>query len=182
MGQLHWLAERVHSVADDLLRIDSPYTRSDDLDELDERVRDIAGLVIHTTTAAAYADRSVSSSQDSAADITRQRVAVLTHAVGALTQALAHLGEAVAHAGHLHQVDAQPRSAERNTAQQSARAAVNERIDRTRRDLNEAGRQLHHSAARLAVPPPNSTPPPSPTRTPIPPQPATTNTPTTRTR
>ncbi|MFJ9033634.1 hypothetical protein ACIRQP_35050 [Streptomyces sp. NPDC102274] len=166
MGQLHGLAERIHNVADELPLTDSRYTRSDDLDELDERVRDIAGLVTHLTTAAAFEDRSVNSGQGPSADVTRYKVAALTHTVRALAQALAHLGEAVSQAGRLHRLDALPRSAERSKAQQSARNAVNERIDSTRRDLNEAGRQLHHAANRLTARQGTTTPPPLPRQSP----------------
>jgi hypothetical protein len=157
-------------VADELPLTTSPDTRSDDLDELDDRVRDIAALVTYMTSAAADADRSANGNRAPSARTTRHKVAVLTHAVGTLTQALAHLGDAVASAGHLHQVDAQPSSAERRAAQRSTHTTVNEQVDRTRRDLNEAGRYLHHCANRFPAPPPDPTPPspPAPAGAPIP--------------
>lgn len=129
------------------------YPGSDNLDDLDDRVRDIAGLLTHLTTAAAFANRTVRRGRDPEADITRLKVTQLTHTASALGHALADLGEAVAHAGVLHQLAASPRSAQRTTSMESTRARLHALIDSTRGRLNKAGARLHQAADRLTATP-----------------------------
>ncbi|MFD4681452.1 hypothetical protein [Streptomyces sp. NPDC058461] len=129
------------------------YSSSDNLDDLDDRVRDIAGLITHLTTAAAFADRTLRRGHDPEAEITRLMVTQLTLTAGALGHALADLGEAVAHSGVLHQLAAAPRSAQRTTSMESTRARLTARIDSTRSRLNKAGARLHQAADRLTTTP-----------------------------
>lgn len=159
---MHSLAERIHNAADELPLTDAVDSGSDNLDALDDRVRDIAGLLTHLTTAAAFAARTVRRGRDPEADITRRKVTQLTHTVGALGLVLADLGEAVAHAGVLHQLGAAPRSPERGKAIESMRSQLHALIDSTRRQLHQAGGQLHQEADRLTAPP---VPPRSPRAT-----------------
>lgn len=174
---MHSLAERIHSAADELPLTDAVYSGSDNLDDLDDRVRDIAGLLTHLTTAAAFADRTVRRGRDPEANVTRRKVTQLTRTVGALGHALADLGEAVAHAGALHQLGAAPRSAERSKAIEAARSQLHALIDSTRRQLNAAGGQLHREADRLAAPPAPARSPRATAITPVsPPSPATSRT------
>ncbi|MFF3640386.1 hypothetical protein [Streptomyces sp. NPDC002564] len=128
------------------------HSGSDSLDDLDDRVRDVAGLITHLTTAAAFADRTLRLGRDPEVEITRLAVTQLTHTAGALGHALADLGDAVAHAGALHQFAASPRSAQRTTSMESTRALLHARIDSTRGRLNKAGARLHQAADRLAAP------------------------------
>ncbi|AJE81696.1 hypothetical protein SLNWT_1320 [Streptomyces albus] len=159
VSQLLSLAERIHNAADELPLTDSVHSGVDNLDDLDDRVRDVAGLITHLTTAAAFAARTVRRGRGPEADITRRTVAQLTLTVGALGYALADLGEAVAHAGALHQLGSLPRSAQRATAIASARSRLCARIDSTRHRLNQAGGRLHQQADRLvAAPAPNRSP------------------------
>ncbi|MBA2950271.1 hypothetical protein [Streptomyces himalayensis] len=135
------------------------YSGSDNLDDLDDRVRDIAGLLTHLTTAAAFAARTTLRSRGPESDITRRKVTQLTLTVGALGRALADLGDAVAHAGVLHELGALPRSAQRTKAIESTRSRLHGLIDSTRRQLNQAGGRLHQEADRLTAPPtPNRSP------------------------
>ncbi|MFG3154002.1 hypothetical protein ACGF7W_18400 [Streptomyces sp. NPDC048219] len=129
------------------------YSGSDSLDDLDDRVRDIAGLITHLTTAAAFADRTLRRGRDPEAEITRLMVTQLTHTTGALGHALADLGDAVANTGVLHQLAATPRSAQRTTSMESTRAQLHARIDSTRGRLNKAGARLHQAADRLTATP-----------------------------
>ncbi|MFF3460316.1 hypothetical protein ACFYXH_39740 [Streptomyces sp. NPDC002730] len=149
MSHLHGLAERIHNAADDLPLTNSRYARSDNLDELDERVVDITGLFVHLATAAAFADRMARRNRGQETDVTRRKFTGLTHAAGTLGRALADLGEAVAQAGLLRQLSGLPGSPERADAARAARTTVDVRIDSARRHLNEAGRQLHHDADQL---------------------------------
>ncbi|WP_405729288.1 hypothetical protein OG885_10030 [Streptomyces sp. NBC_00028] len=128
---------------------DSVHSGVDNLDDLDDRVRDVAGLITHLTTAAAFAARTVRRGRDPETDVTRRTVAQLTLTVGALGPALADLGDAVAHAGALHQLAASPRSTQRTTAIESTRALLHARIDSARGRLNKAGGRLHQQADRL---------------------------------
>ncbi|NNN33051.1 hypothetical protein HLK59_22335 [Streptomyces sp. S3(2020)] len=144
------------------------------LDALDDCVRDVAGLITHLTTAAAFAARTVRLGRAPETDLTRRTVAQLTLTVGALGHALAELGEAVAHAGALHQFAAAPRSTQRDTAIESTRALLHARIDSTRGRLNKAGGGLHQQADRLAAAPtPNRSPSPTSAIPVTPPSPAT---------
>lgn len=129
------------------------YSGSDSLDDLDDRVRDVAGLLTHLTTAAAFADRTQRHGREPEAEINRLKVTQLTHTAGALGHALADLGDAVAHAGVLHQLAASPRSAQRTTSMESTRARLHARIDSTRGRLNKAGARLHQAADRLTATP-----------------------------
>lgn len=131
----------------------------DNLDDLDDRVRDVAGLITHLTTAAAFAARTVRRGRAPETDITRRTVTQLTLTVGALGHALADLGDAVAHAGALHQLAGAPRSTQRTTEIESTRALLHARIDSTRGRLHKAGGRLHQQADRLAAAP-------TPTRSP----------------
>ncbi|MFF0408009.1 hypothetical protein BCL80_113120 [Streptomyces avidinii] len=129
------------------------HSGSDNLDDLDDRVRDIAGLITHITTAAAFADRTVRRDRNPESDTIRLKVTQLTRAVGALGHALADLGEAVGHAGALHQLAASPRSTQRSEAIESTRALLHARIDSARGRLNKTGARLHQAADRLTAPP-----------------------------
>ncbi|WP_216586358.1 hypothetical protein [Streptomyces brasiliscabiei] len=149
----------------------------DNLDDLDDSTRDIAGLITHLTTAAAFAARTVHRGRDLEADLTRRTVTQLTRTVGALGHALADLGEAVAHAGALHQLGSLPRSPQRTTAIESERSQLYAQIDSTRRQLNQAGGRLHQEADRLTVPPTPNRSPRATSATPVPPpSPATSRT------
>ncbi|MFD3563512.1 hypothetical protein ACFWVU_28155 [Streptomyces sp. NPDC058686] len=156
VSQLHSLAERIHSAADELPLTDSVHSGADSLDDLDDRTRDIAGLITHLTTAAAFAARTVRRGRDPESDVTRRTVVQLTLTVGALGQALADLGEAVAHAGALHQLGSLPRSAQRTAAIESERSHLHARIDNTRHRMNQASGRLHQQADRLAAAPSRS--------------------------
>ncbi|CCK32040.1 hypothetical protein BN159_7661 [Streptomyces davaonensis JCM 4913] len=135
------------------------YSGVDNLDDLDDSTRDIAGLITHLTTAAAFAARTVHRGRNPEADITRRQVTRLTLTVGALGHAMADLAKAVAHAGVLHQLGSLPRSPQRTTAIESERSQLYARIDSTRRQLNQAGGRLHQEADRLTAPPtPNRSP------------------------
>lgn len=153
MSHLHSLAERIHRAADELPLADAAYARGDSLDGLEDSVREIAGLFIHLTTAAAVADQAARTALGPEADVTRRKATGLTHTVGALGRTLANLGEAVAQAGLVHQLGVLPHSPERSKAIESARSMLARRIDSTRRHLNEAGRQLHLYADRLTTAP-----------------------------
>ncbi|WP_326812300.1 hypothetical protein OIE62_07595 [Streptomyces scopuliridis] len=150
-SQLHYLAERIHHAANEMPPTNATQSSTDNLDELDERAREIAALFIHIATAAAHADREANDSPGHKAEVTQRRVTALTHVVGTLGRALAELGEAVAHAGGLHQVARLPRSPDRVKTQRSMRSALDDRLDSARRHLNEAGRQLHTDADRLTA-------------------------------
>lgn len=128
------------------------HSGSDNLDDLDDRVRDIAGLITHITTAAAFADRTVRRDLNPESDTIRLKVTQLTRAVGALGHALADLGEAVGHAGALHQLAASPRSTQRSEAIESTRALLHARIDSAHGRLNKTGARLHQAADRLTAP------------------------------
>ncbi|MCG7207305.1 hypothetical protein [Streptomyces arenae] len=159
VSQLHSLAERIHNAADELPLTDSVHSGVDNLDDLDDRVREVTGLITHVTTAAAFAARTVRRGRAPEADISRRTVTQLTLTVGALGHALADLGDAVAHAGALHQLAAAPRSTQRTTKIESTRALLHARIDSTRDRLNKAGGRLHQQADRLAAAPtPNRSP------------------------
>ncbi|MGQ4383579.1 hypothetical protein [Streptomyces sp. SAS_270] len=159
VGQLHSLAERIHNAADELPLTDSVHSGVDNLDDLDDRVRDVAGLITHLTTAAAFAARTVRRGGAPEIDITRRTVAQLTLTVSALGHALADLGDAVAHAGALQQLAAAPRSTQRTTEIDSTRVLLHARIDSTRDRLNKTGGRLHQQADRLAAAPtPNRSP------------------------
>ncbi|MFD4257649.1 hypothetical protein ACFWR9_08455 [Streptomyces sp. NPDC058534] len=177
VSQLHSLAERIHNAADELPLTDSVHSGVNNLDDLDDSTRDIAGLITHLTTVAAFGARTVRRGRDPEADITRRKVTQLTHTVGALGHALADLGEAVAHAGVLHQLAASPRSTQRNEAIESTRALLHARIDSARGRLHKSGARLHQAADRLTAPPaPSRSPSPSVTA-PVPrPGPATSRT------
>ncbi|MEU9068991.1 hypothetical protein AB0D60_19155 [Streptomyces sp. NPDC048306] len=144
------------------------YSGSDSLDDLDDRVRDIAGLITHLATAAAFADRTLRRGRDPEAEITRLMVTQLTHTTGALGHALADLGAAVAHAGVLHQLAASPRSAQRTTSMEATRAQLHARIDSTRGRLNKAGARLHQAADRLTATPTTPRSPRASTTAPMP--------------
>ncbi|MCZ4101288.1 hypothetical protein G3I60_35590 [Streptomyces sp. SID13666] len=148
MSQLRGLAERIHQAADDVPLTDARHCVSDNLDELDDRVRDIAGLIVHVTSAAAFADRETSG-PTGANDATPRRVTALTRAVGTLGRALANLSAAVAHVGDLHHVASLPRSPERARDQQVSRSAVDGRLNSAHRHLHEAARQLLLDAGQL---------------------------------
>ncbi|WP_327352839.1 hypothetical protein [Streptomyces sp. NBC_01304] len=149
------------------------HSGADNLDDLDDRTRDVAGLITHLTTAAAFAARTVRRGRDPESDITRRTVAQLTRTVGAMGHALADLGEAVAHAGALHQLGSLPRSAQRTTAIESERSQLHARIDSTRQRLNQAGGRLHQQADRLAAAPTPSRSPSTTSTIPVtPPGPA----------
>ncbi|MFJ2812221.1 hypothetical protein [Streptomyces sp. NPDC087294] len=47
VSQLHSLAERIHNAADELPLTDSVHSGVDNLDDLDDSTRDIAGLITH---------------------------------------------------------------------------------------------------------------------------------------
>ncbi|MFE9407422.1 hypothetical protein ACFYN0_01260 [Streptomyces sp. NPDC006704] len=153
MSHLHSLGERIHSAADELPLTNVAHSGSDNLDDLDESVRAVAGLFIHLTTAAAFADRTARSSRGPEGDVLRRKATGLTHTVGILGRALADLGEAVVQAGLLHQLGVLPRSPERRKAVESAHSLLDRRIDSSRRHLYEAGRQLHYGADRLTTAP-----------------------------
>ncbi|MFD8117880.1 hypothetical protein [Streptomyces microflavus] len=153
-SQLHSLAERIHNAADELPLTDSVHSGTDNLlDAFDDSTREIAGLVTHFTTSAAFAARAVRRGRDPEADISRRTVTQLTHTVGALGHALADLGEAVAHAGALHQLTASPRSTQRNQDIESTRALLHVRIDSARGRLHASGARLRQAADRLTAPP-----------------------------
>jgi hypothetical protein len=177
VGQLHSLAERIHNAADELPLTDSMHSAKDNLDDLDDSTRDIAGLLIHLTTAAASAVRTLHRGRDPESDITRRRVTQLTLTVSALGHALADLGEAVAHAGVLHRLSSLPGSPQRTKAIESARSQLHARVDSTRRQLNQAGARHQQEADRLTAPPTSNRSPRATNTTPVnPPRPATSRT------
>ncbi|MGW5868264.1 hypothetical protein ACWFRJ_39665 [Streptomyces sp. NPDC055239] len=148
---------------------------TDNLDELDDRAHEIAGLFIQIATAAASADRAAGTGPGHKGESAQRRATALAHVLGPLGWALADLGEAIAHAGRLHQVARLPRSADRATTQPSLHSALDGRLDSARHHLNEAGRQLHADADRLTAPrTPGSVQAPS--ARPIPPRPAASTT------
>ncbi|MDJ0464690.1 hypothetical protein [Streptomyces sp. H27-C3] len=152
MSQLRGVAERLHRAADEMPLTGISQFPRDNLDELDESAREIAGLFIHIATAAAYADRETTGRPAQTDEATQRRVTALTRVMGTVGRALADLGEAVAHAGGLHQVARLPRSSERAKTERSLRTALDDRLDSARRHLHEAGRQLYADAERLTPP------------------------------
>ncbi|MCZ4103453.1 hypothetical protein [Streptomyces sp. H39-C1] len=150
---------------------DARHCVSDNLDELDDRVRDIAGLIVHITSAAAFADRE-ETGQAGANDGTRGRVTALTRAVGTLGRALADLSAAVAHAGDLQRLDGLLRSAEGARDQQVTRSALDNRLNGARRHLYEAGRQLLVEAEHITPAHAESHGPKAPSSAPLAPRPA----------
>ncbi|ELS55874.1 hypothetical protein [Streptomyces viridochromogenes] len=153
------------------------HSGDDNLDALDDSTRDIARLITHLTTAAAFAARTVHRARGPESNLTRRTVTQLTRTVGALGHALADLGEAVAHVGALHQLGSLPRSPQRTTAIESERSQLYARIDSTRRQLNQAGGRLHQEADRLTAPPTPNRSPRATSAIPVtPPSPATSRT------
>ncbi|HET6858209.1 MAG TPA: hypothetical protein VFH94_14105, partial [Streptomyces sp.] len=150
---------------------DATQSASDNLDALDESVREIAGLFTHVATAATYADREANGHPGQQAEATQRRVTALTHTVGTLGCALADLGEAVAHAGGLHQVARLPPSPDRVDTHRSMRSELDDRLDSARRHLNKAGRQLLTDAMRL-TPPRTAHSPQAPSAAPVAQRPA----------
>ncbi|MFC9431459.1 hypothetical protein [Streptomyces sp. NPDC056987] len=150
MAQLHSLAGHIHHAADDMPLTGPAHTVSDNLDELEDRVRDTVGLIVHVTGAAAAADREARSHPG--AEATRRRVTALTRAVSTLGRALADLTQAVAHAGVLHQAAALPPSPQLAGVRDATLPLLNTRLDNAREHLHTAGRQLQHDAAQLSPP------------------------------
>ncbi|MFJ7997498.1 hypothetical protein ACIQ7D_10180 [Streptomyces sp. NPDC096310] len=152
MAQLRGLAEHIHLTADDLPLTGPVHTVSDSLDELEDRVRDIAGLIVHVTGAAAAADREARSHPGVRDDAARRRATALTHAVGTLGRALADLAEAVTQAGVLRRAAAPPSSLLLAGALDTSLSPLRTRLDSARQHLHQAGRQLQHDAAQLRPP------------------------------
>ncbi|WP_277440981.1 hypothetical protein [Streptomyces sp. SPB162] len=171
IGQLRGLAERIHHAAEDMPFTDARHCVSDNLDELDDRVRDIASLIVHITSAAALADREPGTAV-SAHDATWHRVTALTRAVGTLGRAMADLSAAIAHTGNLHHLAALPHSPEAAGAQQAARSLLDDRLNHARHHLHEAGHQLLLDAKQLTSAPPGSHGPQAPSGASVPPRPA----------
>ncbi|MFE4054963.1 hypothetical protein ACFXP3_01415 [Streptomyces sp. NPDC059096] len=152
MAQLRSLAERIHRAADDMPLTGPAHTVNDNLDELEDRVRDTVGLIVHVTGAAATADREARSHPGAQAEATRRRVTALTHAVSTLGRALADLTQAVAHAGVLHQAAALPPSPALTGVRDATRLLLNTRLAGAREHLHKAGRQLQHDATQISLP------------------------------
>ncbi|MFJ2175909.1 hypothetical protein ACIOHE_23830 [Streptomyces sp. NPDC087851] len=152
MAQLRGLAEHIHRTADDMPLTGPAHAVGDSLDELEDHVRDIAGLIVHVTGAAAAADREARSHPGVQNEAARRRATALTHAAGTLGRALADLAEAVTHFGVLHQAAALPRSPPLARVRNTSRSLLRTRLDRAREHLHEAGRQLQHDAAQLSPP------------------------------
>jgi hypothetical protein len=150
MGQLLGLAQSIYTAADDMPLTDGAHSVSDNLDELEDRVQDVTGLIVQITHAAAFADREADRQAGALADATRRRVVALAHAAGALAYAAADLGDAVAQAGLLHRLAALSKSPEHAQRYRSAHSVLDDRLDSARRHLHEAGRQLGLEAQQLA--------------------------------
>lgn len=150
LSQLRGLAEHIHRAAEDMPLTDARHSVSDNLDELEDRLRDITRLIVHVTGAAAVADREVSSHTGTQAETTRRRATALTNTVRTLGRALADLTEAVADAGLLHHDAALSRTPGRT--REATRSALEGRLNSARRQLNEAGRQLQLDAHQLTPP------------------------------
>lgn len=180
MSQLRALAERIHQAADDMPFTNARHSVSDNLDELEDRIRDIAGLIMHVTSAAAFAHRGVTSPAGAKDDAAQRRVTALTRTVGALGRAAADLGVAVAHAGLLHQAARLPGSPERAGTRQAARSALDHLLNSTRDQLYQAAHQLRLDADHLAPTP--LTPQRAPAPAAIPGAPPTLGSPSPRTR
>lgn len=148
-SHLRGLAERIHRAADDIPLTGTAHPVTDNLDELEDRVRDVTDLIVNVTGAAAIAHREAGSRTDAQADAVQRQVTALTHTVGALGRAFAHLGQAVAHAGHLHHDAALPRSPERAGTRAATRSVLDDQLNAARRQLHEAGRRLRLDSEQL---------------------------------
>ncbi|WP_244809063.1 hypothetical protein [Streptomyces sp. So13.3] len=153
MSQLRSLAERIHQAAQDMPFTNARHCVNDNLDELEDRIRDIAGLIMHVTSAAAFAHRVVSGHAGAKDGVTQRRVTALTQSVGALGCVVADLGAAVAHAGLLHQAAPLQGSPEGADARQVTRSALDLLLNRARDHLYQASHQLRLDADHLTPTP-----------------------------
>ncbi|MCZ4124169.1 hypothetical protein [Streptomyces sp. H39-S7] len=155
-SQLRSLAERIHQAAQDMPFTNARHYVSDNLDELEDRIRDIAELIMHVTSSAAFANRGISSPADPKDCITQRRVTALTQAVGTVGCVVADLGTAVAHAGLLQHAAPLAGLPELARAGHVTHSALDQLLNNARDHLYQAAHQLRLDADHLtptALPP-----------------------------
>ncbi|WP_198358321.1 hypothetical protein [Streptomyces fildesensis] len=149
-SQLRSLAEGIHQAGEDMPFTDARHCVSDNLDELEDRIRDIAGLIMHVTSSAAFANRGISSPAGTRDGVTQRRVTALTQAVGTLGRVVADLGTAVAHAGLLQNAAPLAGLPELTRARHVNRSALDQLLNSARDHLYQAAHQLRLDADHLA--------------------------------
>lgn len=112
-AHLQSLAERIHSVADELPTPRCTYSLASIGEEVEDQVRAISALFASIASEAAFHGRAARRHPGPNGVLAHRKIALMTRAAAPLGWALAKLGEAVAQIGRLHEISARPRTPER---------------------------------------------------------------------
>ncbi|MFD9069121.1 hypothetical protein [Streptomyces lasiicapitis] len=155
-AHLKSLAERIHTVADDLPAPQSAYSLASTGEEVEDQLRAISAIFASIAGEAAFHGRAARRYPEPEGALARRKIALMTRAAEPLGWALAKLGEAVAQIGRLHEVRARPRTPERAEAVRTAHAALDDQLTAAHLHLCTAAGNLHLDANQLTTPPPSS--------------------------